>query len=203
MAQRQLKKSERTRRLIIEKAAPVFNTKGIAGTSLQDITDATGLTKGSIYGNFEGKDELAAASFNHNTRHIRNKIKSITLSDHGAPNKLQAITNFYRQYIYRPELSGGCPILNTAIEADDTHPMLRDLALEALGYLRRSIIYILQEGIENGEFVQNIQSEQTASVFLGLIEGGIMQTKLYNKSKYLIDCLSYIDQMVQGLTPKQ
>ncbi|MFW6333752.1 MAG: TetR family transcriptional regulator, partial [Desulfosalsimonas sp.] len=41
-------KSERTRRRIIEKAAPVINKKGAAGTSIADLADATGLTKGGI-----------------------------------------------------------------------------------------------------------------------------------------------------------
>ena len=58
-----LSKAERTRLFIIEKTAPVFNTKGFAGTSLTDLTDATGLTKGSIYGNFQNKDEVALGCF--------------------------------------------------------------------------------------------------------------------------------------------
>jgi len=38
------------------------------GTSLSDMTDATGLTKGSIYGNFNSKDEVALAAFDHNLK---------------------------------------------------------------------------------------------------------------------------------------
>lgn len=41
-------KAEKTRNFIVEKTAPIFNMKGYAGTSLNDITAATGLTKGSI-----------------------------------------------------------------------------------------------------------------------------------------------------------
>ena len=58
-----MSKAEKTREFIIEKAAPIFNTKGYAGASLNDIIDATGLTKGSIYGNFENKDEVAIAVY--------------------------------------------------------------------------------------------------------------------------------------------
>ncbi|GJM27382.1 MAG: transcriptional regulator [Cyclobacteriaceae bacterium] len=195
----QLKKSERTRRLIVEKAAPLFNKQGYWGTSLQDIIEATGLTKGSIYGNFSGKDELAVAVFKHNSHYILRKVKSITQSDNNASRKLFMITDFYRQYIYSPELSGGCPILNTATEADDSHPDLKDLALEALDYVRRSFIHILNNGIRSGEFNPEIEVEQTATLFLGLIEGGILQTKLYNKSKYLLDCLNHIDQTVKEM----
>ena len=60
-----MNKAERTRQYIIEKTAPIFNKKGYAGTSLSDMTGATGLTKGSIYGNFNDKDEVALAAFDH------------------------------------------------------------------------------------------------------------------------------------------
>ena len=46
-------KSKETRKLIIEKAAILFNQKGFHGTSMADIMDATELTKGGIYGNFK------------------------------------------------------------------------------------------------------------------------------------------------------
>ena len=41
-------KADRTRSYIIEQVAPIFNKKGVHGTSLSDITNATGLTKGAI-----------------------------------------------------------------------------------------------------------------------------------------------------------
>ncbi|NGM90654.1 helix-turn-helix transcriptional regulator, partial [Parapusillimonas sp. SGNA-6] len=61
-----MSKSENTKQFIVEKTAPVFNTKGYAGTSMNDIMSATGLSKGCIYGNFENKDEVALAAFDYN-----------------------------------------------------------------------------------------------------------------------------------------
>ena len=63
-----MNKAEKTKSFIIEKTATLFNTKGFAGTSLNDITEATGLTKGSVYGNFKNKDEVALAVFEFNTK---------------------------------------------------------------------------------------------------------------------------------------
>ncbi len=63
-------KAEQTRAFIIEKTAPLFNKKGFEGTSLSDMTTATGLTKGSIYGNFSNKDEVALEVFDYNLQKI-------------------------------------------------------------------------------------------------------------------------------------
>lgn len=199
MDELKLNKSARTRRFIIEKAAPIFNKKGYSGTSMHDLTEATGLTKGGIYGNFENKDEIAAAAFEYNSKYILDQIKPRVLSQSTARDKLFAITGFYRKYLYEPELSGGCPLLNTAVEADDMHPILREMVLQSLDYIRRSFIYIINEGIERGEFRQNIDPDYYATVFLGLIEGGIMQMKIYNKARFLTDCLLQMERLVGDL----
>jgi TetR/AcrR family transcriptional regulator, transcriptional repressor for nem operon len=54
-----------TRNRIIAKAAPLFNRKGFEGCSMQDIVDAVGLEKGSLYGHFPNKETLAAAAFEY------------------------------------------------------------------------------------------------------------------------------------------
>src|SRR5215204_2083640 len=90
-----LSKSERTRSFIIEKAAPLFNKKGYAGTSMSDIMVATGLAKGGVYGNFESKDEIAAAAFEFSLNKIRTELL-FTINQHStALGKLFAILAFY------------------------------------------------------------------------------------------------------------
>ena len=71
-----MSKAERTRQFIVEKTAPIFNVKGYAGTSVSDMTEATGLTKGSIYGNFENKDEVALAAFEHNWKGVQTAVRA-------------------------------------------------------------------------------------------------------------------------------
>ena len=66
-----MSKSENTKAYIIERTAPVFNKKGYTGTSLADLTEATGLTKGALYGNFKNKDEIALAVFDHNAALVK------------------------------------------------------------------------------------------------------------------------------------
>ncbi len=193
-----LSKSERTKRYIIQQSAPIFNKKGYSGTSLQDIMEATGLTKGGIYGNFENKDELAAAAFEFNSRFILDQIKSSVLAQRTARDKLNAITGFYRNYLYQSTLSGGCPILNTAVEADDMHDMLREKVLKSLDYIHRSFIYIIEQGMENEEFRQEIDPSYFATIFISLIEGGIMQMKVSKKSKYLMDSLMHMDEIIEN-----
>src|SRR5579883_470640 len=114
-----MSKAEKTRAFIVEKTAPIFNKKGYAGTSLTDMTEATGLTKGSIYGNFENKDEVALAAFDHNLSKVRGIISAEMDKFNTIREKLLVYVDVYENYMHYPFPQGGCPILNTAIEADD------------------------------------------------------------------------------------
>ena len=54
-----MKNRERTRLMIVEPAAPVFNAKGYYGSSMRDLVEKTGFEKGGIYNHFGSKEDLA------------------------------------------------------------------------------------------------------------------------------------------------
>ena len=110
-----MKKSEQTKAFIIEKTAPLFNSKGYAATSLSDITDATKLTKGSVYGNFANKDEVALAVFDYNLGKVNTILNREISKRSSAKEKLLAYGEVYANYDIYAFPGGGCPILNTAV----------------------------------------------------------------------------------------
>src|ERR1700752_4274548 len=97
-----MSKAEITKAYIIEKSAPIFNTKGYAGTSLNDMTEATGLTKGSIYGNFANKDEVALAAFDHNLQKVSSIINGEMAKHATAKEKLLAHVAVYENFFKYP-----------------------------------------------------------------------------------------------------
>jgi TetR/AcrR family transcriptional regulator, transcriptional repressor for nem operon len=175
-------KSEQTKAFIVEKTASLFNTKGYAGTSISDITEATQLTKGSVYGNFANKDEVALAVFDYNL----GKLTAILMQEIGrqtsAKQKLLAYGEVYSHYDSYAFPVGGCPILNTAIEADDTHPELRKRVASAINNWKKNIVRIIEKGIQDKEFNKGIDAEQTALTLIALIEGSTMIAKVSGKS---------------------
>ena len=195
-----MSKAERTRQFIIEKTAPIFNTKGYAGTSIADLTDATGLTKGSIYGNFENKDEVALAAFDYNLGQVQRIIRAEIDKQTTAREKLLVFVRVYDNFLEYPFPPGGCPILNTAIEADDTHPLLRKKAADAITTWQQRIMLLIAEGIENGEFRSGVSSEQVALTIIAMIEGAIMITKLTGKTNFRKSILQSVEKLIEELT---
>lgn len=194
-----MSKAEQTKAFIIEKTAPIFNMKGYAGTSLNDMTTATGLTKGSIYGNFANKDEVAFAVFEHNISKVTDIIRSEMEKCTTVRDQLLVYIHVYSDFLRFPFPVGGCPILNTAIEADDTHPPLRQKAAAAVNTWKNRIISLLEKGVKNKEFRAIADPEQTALTMIATIEGGIMLTKLTGKLQYLKSVLKSVEQMIRNL----
>ena len=191
-------KAELTSAYIIEKVAPVFNKKGYSATSMNDITIATGLTKGAIYGNFENKNELAIKAFSYNVNLITNAIANLIQAEESAINKLFAITKFYSKYYKFTLTFGGCPILNVGIDANHQDPFLMSKVEKAIVNIQNFIQAIIQTGIENNEIKSNIDSHYYARQIFARIEGAVFMTMTTGKEIYLKDMISGLNQMIDN-----
>jgi len=192
-------RSEETRRFIIETTAGIFNTKGYAGTSMSDLTEATKLTKGSIYGNFENKEEVALAVFDYNVA-CRDKIiaEQLSKATNNKEKLLLHATIFGSTQNHRfPE--GGCPILNAGTEADDTFEPLRKKVNKALIDWKKDLENIINQGIAAKEFKKDTQAEKTALAIMALIEGGILLGKSTHKPNYLDSVLETVKDLVNNI----
>ncbi|MET7257614.1 TetR family transcriptional regulator C-terminal domain-containing protein [Dyadobacter jiangsuensis] len=190
-------KAERTRNFIIEKTAEIFNRKGYAGTSMSDITEATGLTKGSIYGNFENKEEVALAVFEYNRSLVFNTVQAQLEKAETYFEKLMVYGRVYRDVIASVGDRGGCPILNTAVEADDTNVPLQLSAAKALLSWKKNIVGMIEKGTEAGEFRQGVNAEQMAVSIIALIEGGVMLSKVTNDYRNMDHVLATVQTLVR------
>ena len=190
-------KAAQTSQYILETVSPIFNKNGYSGTSMSDITKATGLTKGAVYGNFKNKEELALEAFNFNVKFIVDKIKSI-LNDIESPiAKLFALTNFYRSYYMHSLPKGGCPLLNVAIDANNTNPELFYRVKLVMKKLTDGIAKMIAEGINNGEIKSDIDVEKYGGRIYCMIEGAVFASMTLKDDKYLMDMMNHIDKMIQ------
>jgi len=194
-----MNKAEKTKQFIVEKTAPIFNVKGYAGTSLSDMTAATGLTKGSIYGNFTNKDEVALAAFDFNLHKVQRIIKGEMDRHIAIKDKLLVYINVYENFLKFPFPDGGCPILNTATEADDTHPMLKKKVADAINAWKNSITKLIEKGIASGELSVVNDAEQTAITIIAMIEGAIMIAKVTGKMNYRNAVMRSVENLINGL----
>ncbi|MCG8349071.1 MAG: TetR/AcrR family transcriptional regulator [Chloroflexales bacterium] len=194
-----MSKGTRTRQHIIARAATVFNTQGFAGTSMADLTRQTGIEKGGIYNHFPSKEALALAAFDYAVTLISQRMQEVMAQEERAIDRLYAITNVFRSVIDAPLVPGGCPLMNTAIEADDTSSALRERAQETMSSWLRLIGGTVKQGIANGELRPDTDPRMVATIMVAALEGAIMLSKLYDDSLYIHRAVEHLIEYLQSL----
>jgi TetR/AcrR family transcriptional repressor of nem operon len=179
-----LSKAERTRKFIIEKAAPIFNRKGMAGTSMSDIMEATKLAKGGLYGNFESKEALCLEAFTYLTNITHDAVTKSINEKGTAKEKLFALLDFYNDRMLASSL-GGCPILNFGTEADDTNPLMKQKVNEVINRFKGRFSKIIKEGQQSGELLETLDADIYALKAFTMIEGAILISKMQNTAEHL------------------
>jgi TetR/AcrR family acrAB operon transcriptional repressor len=74
MVRRTKEEAQETRNLLLDVAEKVFNEKGVSRTSLNDIAESAGLTRGAIYWHFRNKADLFDAMMERVTLPLENLV---------------------------------------------------------------------------------------------------------------------------------
>ena len=194
-------KGQQTRREIIQKAAPLLNQKGYEGTSLSDLMKATGLQKGGIYRHFSSKEELAGEVFDYSwSTAVRGRLEGLAEVPDCVDRLKKMIDNFVE--LRAGLVPGGCPLMNTAIEADDGNTLLRARAKKALQSWTVRLSRIASEGIQKKQISVSIDPRKLAQLIIGCLEGALLLSRLQNNDEplrgvrqHLVD---YLEQTVRA-----
>lgn len=177
-----LTKAERTKQFIIETAAPIYNQKGISGANIDDVLDATKLTKGCLYGHFENKEDLSLQVIDYMIENNSKKLVSMISKEKTAKGKIFNYFDFYKDPI-ETHIKGGCPLINMAVESDDNFPRVKEKIAKVFRQGQNMFIEILKQGIQNGEFSNDLVPEIYAFKAVAAIEGAVVMCRIMNTAK--------------------
>jgi TetR/AcrR family transcriptional repressor of nem operon len=172
-------KGEETRREIVEKAAPLFNQKGFEGTSLSDLMRVTGLQKGGIYRHFASKEELASEAFDYAwQKAVERRLEGVDEAADAVERLKKMIDNFVD--IRTGLVAGGCPLMNTAVEADDGNPVLRARARGALSGWMARLTKAAEDGVARREIQPRMNCKALGQLIISTLEGALLISRLEN-----------------------
>jgi TetR/AcrR family transcriptional regulator, transcriptional repressor for nem operon len=192
-----MRQPEITKENVLMEATKLFNTKGYKTTSISDITGATGYTKGAIYRHFENKEALEMEAFEKMMATIFTIMSATIKANDNTKDKLFALLDMFEKYISNPFVKGGCPLLNVAIEMDDTNDPLKQKAQKALEILKSAITKIIDNGKKFNEVKPIVKSVLCATIIIATVEGGIMMSKLQNDNSDIIDIILYLKKWIK------
>jgi len=189
-------KGQKTKDRIVAEAAGVFNQRGFEGSSMSDLMAATGLEKGGIYRHFSSKEELAAEAFDY-AWNLAFKTRTHDLEQ--ITNSVEKLKQFITNFIERGSaVPGGCPVLNTAIEADDGNPLLRDRVRKAWREWRDSLAEIVASGRKRKEIRADVDAKEVATLIISSLEGALMIARLERNKEALVAAQSHLHRYLES-----
>jgi AcrR family transcriptional regulator len=192
-----LSKAEITTKYILEKVAPIFNYKGYAATSMDDITKATGLTKGAIYGNFKNKEALAIEAFKKNVNDLLLQISKHQELSKSPLQKLILITDFYKDYYSYSKKLGGCPILNVGVDSISQKTALLEEVKNVIDKTQKNIAKLIEWGKKEGEIKDLVDAHKFSKRMYNHIQGAVFMTYTMDDPKYLHLAMDELKVIIQ------
>ena len=159
-----------TRRRILEVAAEAFGDRGYAGTSVNDVLKASGVTKGGFYFHFPSKEALALATLRHKQEQWAGVVMAAVLR---APRAIEQLEAMVEALCDLHEQDRACrAISRLCTELGDEHPELRPELGTQLTTWMDLVAALLRRGQDEGDIRPDVEPEIAAEVavesFIGL-----------------------------------
>ncbi len=135
------------RDFVLKQATSVFHEKGYNAASMQDLVDATGLNRSSIYNSFGGKMNLYMTCLKSYQDHYFLQINNKLSNAKNGLNALELLLELYLKDILEDKRDMGCLITNCVTEMGNQEPIITNF----LNNNRASFIDFLSDLIERGQ----------------------------------------------------
>jgi TetR/AcrR family transcriptional repressor of nem operon len=169
---------ESVKEQIVAAAVKTLHRKGFNGTSVQDITDAAKVPKGSFYNHFESKEVLAAEALE---RYWQWVLEGLRLLSDANVRPVDRLRKYFRGLGERGRMSEyrtGCMIGNMGTEMPDQSPLLRERLAIVLAAWTRAIESCVREAQVDGALRRDLDARTVAAFLLNSFEGAIMRSKV-------------------------
>jgi TetR/AcrR family transcriptional repressor of nem operon len=198
-----MQKGEQTRKRIIETAAVLFNKVGFDGTSMQDVSTAVGLEKGSLYTHFSGKEDLAREAFDFAcAQSFANSIEKIG----ACASPIEKIRIHIQNLMTKPHYPGGCPMMNIAMLSDNANAVLHRRAGDMLSQWVTFVSQLVEDGKAVGQIKKSLDGKAFATLMISLLEGAYLTSMLQKSDdarhiagEHLLTYLDTFSQPMQKL----
>jgi AcrR family transcriptional regulator len=153
------------RHQILRRATEIFERKGVANTSIEDIAKAIGVKREAIYYYFKSREDILLAIILPQSESLKNNLKNVSLSNRSSMEKLHEAIRIHLSS-YSPGYLEMAVMLREKYHFKDTR-RLQELHRIWRQYTDQWIDLIV-EGQKKGEFDDELDAKLVAFGILGM-----------------------------------
>lgn len=194
------KRGPQTRDRIIKNASRFFAKKGFFKTTVDDIAQATGVAKGTVYLYFKNKQELYTATIDAHFSYALKKVAEIETKKITATEKMNEITVDFVDYVDRLKTSFLPFNVENVNLIGKTLKTMHSVVMPKIIKMNDVISRIVEQGIENGEF-RDVEPRVAAFYFLSTIRAIFISN--YYISDISVETDTILKLFFQGLKKRR
>jgi AcrR family transcriptional regulator len=172
-------KGERTRARIVEEAAALIHERGVAGTFLEDVKAAAGVSGSQLYHYFPDKDELVQAVIDYQADAIVSRNRRALSSANGVESWRDMVLTAAK----RTEAKGGCALGSLAGQLAESDPEARALIAAGFDQWAAAIADGLRSLHADGKLPSDIDPDDLAVTLLATLEGALVLGQVHRSSR--------------------
>ena len=149
--------------VVLGQVRDTFWRHGFAGTSMDQISAATGLHKPSLYGAFGDKKQLFMETLNRYRAEAREQIGA-ALSKPAIVDSIAEMLERAIAMFTRADCQGGCFMMNIAVPVAAGDPEVTAFVRDSIEALDRGLIRRFERAIADGELAASVDPAALARI---------------------------------------
>ena len=163
-------KGARTRARIVEAAAALIHARGVAGTTLEDVKVAAGVSGSQMYHYFPDKNELVQAVIDYQAENIVKRNAHALARSNGVEAWREMVIAAAR----RTQAKGGCQLGSLGGQLAESDPEARALIAAGFDQWASALSDGLRPLQTGGKLPADVNPDDLATTLLATLEGGLL-----------------------------
>tara|TARA_R110002073_G_scaffold128999_3_gene275167 strand:+ start:134885 stop:135466 length:582 start_codon:yes stop_codon:yes gene_type:complete len=159
------------RDLVIQQSVETFHNKGFNSTSMQDLVDATGLNRSSIYNSFGSKFDLYMECLRSYQQNSRQALQKVIINSNDPLSSIKNIFNLNIHIASNDSKNNGCFINQCTTEMANQEPVIQHFLENNQQYMIRLFEDIVKKGQEDNLINKNKSAKEYALYLLTSVQG--------------------------------
>ena len=139
-------------------------------------------------------------AFKYSMRKVKQMVAQHLSNTRTYRERITALLAFYSSYVFSPPIPGGCPLVNTSVEADDHHTTMRRVAVKELTNTISFIQGLIDGGIKAKEFRPDIDTKELAYTIFCAIEGALIFSRVEKSSEPMDLIVKHCNRIIENIT---
>lgn len=171
----------------LTRAMESFWKRGYEATSVQNLVDATGVNRASLYATYGDKRDLFLASLRKYDSDVRGRMLSQIGATETPMRAITAVFDRFIEQVREPGANWGCFLINSALERAPHDPEIASLVNRAQDDIEAFFRAMIRMGQDAGEISSDLDARQMARQTLITLMGLLVTIRSRPDEAYLVE----------------